>query len=90
MARADGSVVPGGTTTYAYDGDAIRVSEDTGNGPKSLLHDRVTTDGQPDLIKDKDEDFLHLMDGVVEADGSAVNYPLADEPTTCRCVRGTA
>ena len=76
------------TTTCAYDGDAVRVSEDTWNGPKSLLHDRVTTDGQPDLIKDEDEDCLHLMDGVVEADGSTVNYPLADGLGSVRTVIG--
>lgn len=78
MIEVDGSAVPGGSATYTYDGDGVRVAQDTGSGPEQLLHDRVTTDDLPDLVQDGDENFLHLLDGVVETDGTTVQYPLAD------------
>jgi RHS repeat-associated protein/uncharacterized repeat protein (TIGR01451 family) len=86
MVRVDGPAVPGGSATYTYDGDGVRVGQDTASGPEQLLYDRVTTDGTPDLVQDGDEDFLHLLDGVVEVDGASVQYLLADGLGSVRAV----
>lgn len=86
MIRVDGPAVPGGSATYTYDGDGVRVHQDTSSGPEQLLYDRVATDDLPDLIQDGDEDFLHLLDGVVETDGASAQYPLADALGSVRTV----
>lgn len=86
MIHVDGSSVLGGSATYTYDGDGIRVSEDTGDGTESLLTDRATADGLPDLVQAGDQTFLHLAEGVIESDGSATQYPLSDALGSIRTV----
>ncbi len=86
MVQVDGPAVDGGSATYAYDGDGVRVSEDSGDGETSLLHDRVTDDGVPDLVQAGDDMFVHLPEGVVETDGAETHYPLADGQGTVRAL----
>ena len=88
MIEVDGPAVPGGSATYTYDGDGVRVAQDTAAGAEDLLYDRLSADGAPDLVEDGDESFLHLLDGVVEADGTDVRYPLADGLGSVRTVTG--
>ncbi len=87
MIAVDGPAVPGGRASYTYDGDGVRVSQSSdSSGREALLYDRLAGDGSPDLVRDGDEDFLHLLGGVVEADGTDLRYPLADGLGSVRTV----
>jgi YD repeat-containing protein len=87
MTEVDGPAVPSGNATYTYDGDGVRVAQDTGGGVEQLLYDRLTHDGAPDLVQDGDEDFLHLRSSRLRrgpGDPRRVACLLCWQPRLCR------